>query len=141
MKQKNSLNIPVSDQEALLDLTVHMPGAWAHSDVEVVKLAEIAELRLDQMYMPKAKRKGVIATHVNEGPAARTYRFLAHGSAVTLYRAEDGWRVIDFAPRRVFPQQGGELILQISPQQAAAAAEAMRAACGVVVKKTRKEPA
>lgn len=141
MKQKKSLNVLVSDKEALLHLTLHMRGAWAHSDAEVSKLAEIAEQRLDRMNMPKGKRKGVIATHVSQGPAARAYRFPVDGSAVTLRRAADGWRVIDFVAKRVFPQQGGALILQISPQQDTAAAEAMRAACGVVVKQAVKEPA
>lgn len=134
MKKTKSLNVSVSNRDAMLDLTLSLNGKWTHTAKEVLKLAELAEQRLDRMEMPKGVRKGIIATHTSMGPAARAYKFAVCGSAVTLRRAADGWRVIGFAEARVYPQQGGKLILQISPEQETAAFEAMRAACGLVVK-------
>lgn len=134
MKKTNLLNVSVLNRDALLDVTLSLNGKWTHTAKEVLKLAELAEQRLDRMEMPKGVRKGIIATHTSSGPGARAYKYSVCGSAVTLRRAADGWRVIGFAEARVFPQQGGKLLLQISPEQEAAAVEAMRAACGIVVK-------
>lgn len=141
MKKTKSLNVLVSNRDALLEVTLTLPGKWAHSAKEVSELAELAEKKLDQMWMPKGRRKGIIATHTSKGPGARAYGFAVNESAVTLRRAADGWRVIGFAAKSVFPQQGGKLLLQISPEQEAAAVEAMRAACGVVVKQPVAEAA
>lgn len=141
MKNTKSLNVAVSNRDALLDVTLTLTGKWTHTAKEVTELAELAEKRLDRMCMPKGRRKGVIASHTSKGAGARAYGFAVNGSAVTLRRAADGWRVIGFVAARVFPQQGGKLILQISPEQEAAAVEAMRAACGVVVKQPVAEAA
>lgn len=141
MKTTKSLNVSVSNQDALLDVTLTLTGKWTHTAKEVSELAELAEKRLDRMCMPKGQRKGITATHTSKGPAARAYGFAVNGSALTLRRAADGWRVIGFVEARVFPQQGGKLALQISPEQEAAAVQAMRAACGVVVKQPAAEAA
>lgn len=141
MNKTKSLNVSVSNRDALLDVTLSLTGKWTHTAKEVTELAELAETRLDRMCMPKGRRKGVIACHTSKGPGARAYGFAVNGSAVTLRRAADGWRVIGFAAARVFPQQGGKLTLQISPEQEAAAVEAMRAACSVVVKQPVAEAA
>lgn len=141
MKNTKPLNVLVSNRDALLDVTLTLTGRWTHTAKEVTELAELAEKRLDRMWMPKARRKGIIAKHTSKGPGARAYGFAVNGSAVTLRRAADGWRVIGFETARVFPQQGGKLALHISPEQEAAAVEAMRAACGVVVKQPVVEAA
>lgn len=52
-----------------------------------------------------------------------------------MRRAATGWRVIGFAPQRIYPQQGGELMLQIAPEQEKAAVMAMWRAWGFVVKR------
>lgn len=106
MKQKKSLNIPVSDREALLHLTLHMRGAWAHSDAEVSKLAEIAEQRLDRMNMPMSKRKGVIATHVTQGPAAGAYRFPVGGALSRCAAPPMDGVSSTLWPRRFFRSRG-----------------------------------
>lgn len=135
MKNQKSLNVSVSNRDALLDVTLTLTGKWTHTAKEVSELAELAEKRLERMCMPKGQRKGIIATHTSKGPAARAYRYGVNGSAVMLRRAADGWRVIGFEAARVYPQQGGKLILQISPEQETAAADALRADLNIVVKR------
>lgn len=135
------LNVAVDNREALLGLTLTLTGKWTHTARDVTELAERAEETLNRMWMPKGKRKSIVAIHSIKGPGARAYRFGVNGSIVTLRRAATGWRVIGFASKRVFPQQGGQLILQISPEQEAATVAAMRAACGVVVKRAVAEMA
>lgn len=134
MPKTRTLNIAVADRDALLEVTSCLTGKWTHSAGEVAELAEVAEKRLDRMCMPKGKRKGVIATHTIKGPGARAYGFAVNGSVVTLRRSNTGWRVIGFEPKHVFPQQGGRLRLQISPEQDAAAAAAMRDYYDIVVR-------
>lgn len=134
-KKPKSLNVAVTNRDALLDVTLTVTGKWTHTADEVIELAARAEETLDRMWMPMGKRKGIIATHIIKGPTARAYRFAVNGSMVTLRRAVSGWRVIGFAARNVYPQQGGKLILQISPEQEAAAVESMRTACGIVVRR------
>jgi hypothetical protein len=134
MKNTKPLNVLVSNRDALLDITLTLTGKWTHTAKEVAELAELAEKRLDRMWMPKGKRKSIIATHTSKGPTARAYRYGVNGSIVTLRRAADGWRIIGFEAARVYPQQGGKLMLQISPEQEIAAADAMRAGCNIVVK-------
>ncbi len=135
------LNVAVDNRDALLGLTLTLTGKWTHTASDVTQLAERAEKMLDRMRMPKGKRKGIVAIHTIRGPSARAYRFTVNGSIVTLRRATTDWRVVGFASKRVFPQQGGQLILQISPEQEAAAVAAMHAACGVVVKRAVTETA
>lgn len=141
MKKTKSLNVAVSNGDALLDVSLTLTGKWTHTAKEIAQLAELAEERLDRMWMPKGKRKGIVATHTSKGAAARAYGFAVNGSFVTLRRSADGWRVIGFAAKSVFPQQGGRLTFQITPEQEAAAIEAMRGACGIVVKKQISEAA
>lgn len=127
------LNVPVSNRDALLDVIMSIPGKWAHTAKDVADSAALAEKRLDQMCMPKGLRKGVIARHTTKGPAAAAYRYSVKGSIVTLRRAADGWRVIEFAEASVFPGRGGDLRLYVSQEQDAQATQAMRRACGVTV--------
>ncbi len=127
-------NVSVNNRDALLDLTLTLTGKWTHTAKQVAELAELAEKTLDRMFMPKGKRKGIIATHTIKGPAARAYGFAVNGSAVTLRRTADDWRVIGFVEKGVFPRQSGKLSLHITPEQENAATEAMRAACGIVIK-------
>lgn len=141
MKKTKLPNVAVTDRDALLDLTLTLTGKWTHTAKEVVKLTELAEQRLDRMEMPKGVRRGIIATHTSRGPGARAYKFPVDGSVVTLRRAADRWRVVGFEEATVFPQQGGKLILHISPEQEAAALKAMRAAYGIVVKRQVAEAA
>lgn len=129
MNKTKPLNILVSNREALQAATTPLRG-WAHSAEEVGEVADLAEARLDQMLMPKSKRKGIIAIHVSKGSP---YRLAVIGTAVTLRRAADGWRVISFKTGWAHYQQRGKLQLRISSDQEAAAVEAMRAACGIVV--------
>lgn len=83
--------------------------------------------------MPKSMRKGITAIHVCKESDARIYSGTVIGSTVTLRRAADGWRVIGFVSAWVSGQQRGKLQLRISPAQDAAAAKAIRAACGIIV--------
>ena len=128
-------NVAVSNDEALLKLTLTLIGKWTHTASEIRNLAEEAEKRLDRIRMPNSMRKGIIATHIFKGPVARAYGYSVNGSIVTLRRAATGWRVIGFAPQRIFPQQGGELKLQIAPEQETAAVMAMWRAWGFVTKR------
>lgn len=134
MPKPRTLNVAVTNRDALLEVTSSLTGKWTHSTDQVADLADVAERRLDRICMPKGKRKGVIATHTIKGPAARAYGFAVNGSIVTLRRSNTGWRVIGFEPKHVFPQQGGRLRLQISPEQDAAAAAAMRDYYDIVVR-------
>lgn len=79
--------------------------------------------------------QALIATHVFKGPVARAYGYFVSGSIVTLRRAATGRRVIGFAPQRIYRQQGGELKLQIAPEQETAAVMAMWRAWGFVTKR------
>lgn len=132
MKKTKSLNIPLSDREALLKLADRMATPWTHSAAELVHLAELAEKRLDKMEMPKGKRQGVIATHTSIG-CERVVQYGGTGSEVTLRRARDGWYLVGYKRVSLLPRQNGHLFLLISHQQHLAAAQAMRVACGVMV--------
>lgn len=128
-------NVAVSNDEALLKLTLTLMGKWTHTASQIRDLAEEAEKRLDRIRLPVSMRKGVIATHIFKGPVARAYGYSVNGSIVTLRRAATGWRVIGFAPQRIFPQQGGELELQITPEQQTVAVSYMWRAWGFVTKR------
>lgn len=128
-------NVAVSNTDALLALTLTLPGKWTHTAAQVQELAVAAEKKLDMAYVPMSRRKGVTATHTFRGPVAKAYGFSVNGSIVTLRRSATEWRVIGFDPKRIFPQQGGVLNLQITPEQEAAAVSAMHRACGIVVRR------
>ena len=80
MKNQRSLNVLVSNRDALLDVTLTLTGKWTHTAKEVSELAELAEKRLDQMCMPKGQRKGITATDVykRQGDRGRGHRDGTH---------------------------------------------------------------
>lgn len=60
-------NVSVSNDEALLKLTLTLKGKWTHTASEIREIAEDAEKRLDRIRMPNSMRKGVIATISSRG--------------------------------------------------------------------------
>ena len=128
-------NVAVSDTDALLALTITLPGKWTHTAAQVQELAMAGEKKLDMAYLPMSRRKGVTATHTFGAPSRKPYGFSVNGSIVALRRSATEWRVNRFDPKRIFPQQGGVLIFQITLEQESAAVSAMHRACGIVVRR------
>lgn len=70
------LNVAVDNRDALLGLTLTLTVKWTHTASDVTQLAERAEKMLDRMWMPKGKRKGIVAIHTIRG---------AHRASLPLY--------------------------------------------------------
>lgn len=94
MKNTKTLNVSVSNRDALLDVTLTLTRKWTHTPKEVTELAELAEKRLDRMCMPMGKRKGITATHTSKGLAARAYGHAVNGSVINP-ASRGGWLACD----------------------------------------------
>ena len=128
-------NVAVSDTDALLALTITLPGKWTHTAAQVQELAMAGEKKLDMAYLPMSRRKGVTATHTLGAPrgSLTAFRSMAASSRCDAPRRSgasiDSTRSEFSLSRVVFS------IFQITLEQESAAVSAMHRACGIVVRR------
>ena len=125
---KRSNTIAVTDTDALNEHINNIRGnasTWTFGAADVQRIAEQAEKRLERMFLPPTHRRGVVVTARSPGPSAGAYKYSVTGSAITLRRAKDGWRLAGYERRYAYPRDAEKIDIQISPVQAAKSAEAM----------------
>ncbi len=87
---------------------------WAVSEV-----AKEAEERLRVAGVPKAARKGVVVIHQPAGPSARSYKYAARSTRVTITRGSSDWYLTDVQAVVVRPSSRAYTATKISPEQRA----------------------
>lgn len=87
---------------------------WAVSEV-----AKKAEELLRVAGIPKAARNGIIVSHMPAGPSARSYKYAARSTRVTITRGSSDWYLTDVQAVSVYPRSAAQTATKISPEQRA----------------------
>jgi hypothetical protein len=97
--------------------------SFTFSASDIVSLALSAERKLADGGVPKAFRAGAILHATSAGPASKSYKYVATGTAATLNRTSTGaWIATRIERATVWPGQPQRQTLHVNP----AAAEAIR---------------
>lgn len=94
--------------------------AFVHTAEDVIIYADVAELRLEALGLPKTHRGGAAAVCVLEGPG-KSYRYAADGTHVYMTRKAGGWVIDAIKIGPVYPGAAARLDVTISADQHAAA--------------------
>lgn len=82
---------------------------------EVMAIADKAEAKLHAL--PKADRKGVVATYTPEGPS-RAYKYSAKSTQIKIHRRATGWFLTSVDESKVWPRQPQRLVVTVTSDQA-----------------------
>jgi hypothetical protein len=133
---KRTGGIAVTDTDALNEHISGIRGAatsWTYSAADVQRIAVEVEARLSKLCLAPTHRNGAVATARSAGPSAAAYRYSVSGADVTLRRAKDGWRLVDYQRCDVYPRSVEKIDIHISPDQAEKSVETMRRQIRVTV--------
>ncbi|MGM4990513.1 hypothetical protein [Tardiphaga sp. 841_E9_N1_2] len=126
---KRTDGIAVADTNALNEHISAIRGAatsWTYTVADVQRLAMEAEARLSKLFLAPTHRRGAVATARSAGPSAAAYRYSVSGADVTLRRAKDGWRLVNYQRCDVYPRSIEKIDIRISQDQAEKSVETMR---------------
>lgn len=89
-----------------------------HSFTEVEALTRRAEARLEKALgtSPRAKQ-GALVGAISSEPVPNSYRYSRRGNVVGLQRGRDAWFLLLVESKRLWPRNGGEFELTLTPEQ------------------------
>ena len=83
---------------------------------DVERVAEKVEKKLASL--PKADRVGAVATFRPAGPTAKSYKYAARSTTITMERRATGWFLTDVIASDVYPKMAEALDVAITQEQA-----------------------
>lgn len=103
-------NFSVSDDvHAALNAANGRAARFTYDALDILRVARLAEARLDRGNMPQADRIGFTVTARSAGPAAAAYKNSAIGTEFTLRRAAKGWVLVAVAQATVYPKMSEKI--------------------------------
>ncbi|ABD07751.1 hypothetical protein RPB_3049 [Rhodopseudomonas palustris HaA2] len=124
----------VASLETHIDKVRGKARSWTLSAPDVRRIADLAEQRLEQMFVATTHRRGACVTARSAGPASTAYKYSVIGAEVVLRRAKDGWRMTDYSCCNVYPCTAERIRIEITPAQAEKSFDTMRRRLRVTVR-------
>lgn len=111
---------------------------FVHDFEEIMETIEIAENRLENFGIPKARRSGVTVIEVLSGPS-KSYKYSAMGTRIKLQRGPKDWFLVEVDRTDIYPGAPAVFKININEDHVLAAEPSWKRDYGIVVSHPPKE--
>lgn len=109
-------HIKITNEKSIADAIASIRGnatAWSFTSSDLNASAEEAEQTLEAVAILKKERVGAVATITSGGPSAKAYKYGVTGTKAMLKRYSEGWRLVSYERRTVYPRQQRHLSITL----------------------------